>query len=48
MLPPEPRPRGQMRERKFETMTTAKNVMKMIKDGGFEKIGLITERKAEK
>ena len=25
-----------------------KKVMKMIKEGGFEKIGLITERKAEK
>lgn len=25
-----------------------KNVMKMIKDGGFEKVGLITEKKGEK
>lgn len=30
------------------TYGDVRNVMKMIKDGGFEKIGLITERKSEK
>ena len=30
------------------TYGDVRNVMRMIKDGGFEKIGLITERKSEK